>query len=191
MNILLGKQIAMLRKRNNITQAELAEKLSLSYQAISQWEHSNTYPDITILPEIAKIFNVSIDYLFGITSSNYNEDNNIVLPHEVNDDTLYIVVSKGNKVVSRQELQSILDKHRTTTQYLDQNGKNVVSVVYDNIKFELIGEPLNVNCCFPLKCNDIKGDVNVEGSIHCNNIGGNASSKGNIYCKDIKGFFKE
>ena len=54
MNILLGKQIAMLRKRNNMTQAELAEKLSISYQAISQWEHSNTYPDITILPEIAK-----------------------------------------------------------------------------------------------------------------------------------------
>ena len=61
MKINIQKQIAMLRKRNNMTQAELAEKLSISYQAVSQWENGNTFPDITMLPEIAKIFNVSID----------------------------------------------------------------------------------------------------------------------------------
>ena len=185
MDNLLGKQIANLRKRNNMTQAELAEKLSISYQAISQWEHCNTYPDITMLPMLAKIFNVSIDYLFNISPTN-NKDN-IIFKNEVKDDTLYVVVTKGNQVIQRQELEKVLDSHRTSTQYLDQNGKTVVSVVYDNITFEIIGEVLNVDCCFPLKCHDINGNVVANGSIHCNNINGNATCSENIYCMDVNG----
>ena len=61
----LGKTIQTLRKEKNLTQNELAEKLFVSYQAISQWENGNTNPDIAIIPNIADVFGITIDELFG------------------------------------------------------------------------------------------------------------------------------
>ena len=66
----LGKTIQTLRKLKNLTQNELAEKLFVSYQAVSQWENCNTNPDISILPNIADVFGITIDELFGYTVSN-------------------------------------------------------------------------------------------------------------------------
>ena len=49
-----------------MTQEELAQKLNVSTQAVSKWEQKITSPDIMLLPELASIFNISIDELFGI-----------------------------------------------------------------------------------------------------------------------------
>ncbi len=59
----VGKRIADLRNINNITQLELAEKLGVTDRAVSKWETGCGYPDIVLLPLIADVFNVSIDYL--------------------------------------------------------------------------------------------------------------------------------
>ncbi len=48
-----------------LTQGELAEKLGVSTAAVSKWEQETSCPDISLLPQIAEIFNVSIDELFG------------------------------------------------------------------------------------------------------------------------------
>lgn len=63
----LGKRIATLRKMQKITQAQLAEYLSVQPQTISRWEAEGGMPDITLLPKIALFFSVSIDELFGMT----------------------------------------------------------------------------------------------------------------------------
>lgn len=67
MNIRIGNRIATLRKRQQITQAQLAEYLSVNPQTISRWEADGGMPDITLLPKIAMFFGVSIDDLFGMT----------------------------------------------------------------------------------------------------------------------------
>lgn len=59
----IGTRIAELRHVNNITQLELAEKLGVTDRAVSKWETGGSYPDIFLLPKIADIFNVSVDYL--------------------------------------------------------------------------------------------------------------------------------
>ena len=59
----VGARIAKLRNENNITQLELAEKLGVTDRAVSKWETGGGFPDITLLPQIADIFNVNIDYL--------------------------------------------------------------------------------------------------------------------------------
>ncbi len=51
------------RKKNDLTQIALADALNISYQAVSNWERGLTMPDISKLPEISRIFNVSIDEL--------------------------------------------------------------------------------------------------------------------------------
>ena len=59
----LGKRIANLRREKNLKQEDLAQMLNISPQAISKWENDLTCPDISILPELSKIFNVTIDEL--------------------------------------------------------------------------------------------------------------------------------
>ena len=61
----IGKKITELRKHNNLTQMELADKLNISFQAVSNWERGNTMPDISKLPELAEIFKVSVDELLS------------------------------------------------------------------------------------------------------------------------------
>ena len=59
----IGKTIAELRKAKGWTQVQLAEKLGVSDKAVSKWESEGGFPEITQLPVLASIFNVTIDYL--------------------------------------------------------------------------------------------------------------------------------
>ena len=51
-------QIAFYRKKENLTQEALAEKLSISNQAVSKWESGQSCPDIMLLPKLADIFHI-------------------------------------------------------------------------------------------------------------------------------------
>ncbi len=57
----IGKQIALLRREKGLTQKELGERVSVSFQAVSKWERGETLPDITVLPDLAKVLETSID----------------------------------------------------------------------------------------------------------------------------------
>ncbi len=59
----VGKNLKNIRKKNNLTQDELAEKLSVTRQAVSNWENGKTEPDIETLTNISQIFDISIDEL--------------------------------------------------------------------------------------------------------------------------------
>ena len=59
--IKVGSFIKNLRKDNNLTQKELADKYNVTYQAVSKWENGINLPDITLLREMSKDFNVSIE----------------------------------------------------------------------------------------------------------------------------------
>lgn len=61
----IGKEIAKLRKEKNMTQVELADKLDISYQAVSNWERGDSMPDISKLTDLSSILGVSIDELLG------------------------------------------------------------------------------------------------------------------------------
>lgn len=72
MNItVVGKNIKKLRDERGITQQQLSEILGVSYQTISKWECNITSPDISMLPEIADYFEVSIDSLFTMSKKVY------------------------------------------------------------------------------------------------------------------------
>ena len=70
----VGQKIKELRQENGLTQEDLAEQLGVSFQAISRWENGTTYPDITLLPIIANMFDVTIDYLLDMESYKKNEE---------------------------------------------------------------------------------------------------------------------
>ncbi|MCJ0926068.1 helix-turn-helix domain-containing protein [Mammaliicoccus sciuri] len=59
----LSKQIIHLRKEYNLSQEDLAEKVFVSRQSISNWERGKSYPDIESLLLLSNIFDVSLDHL--------------------------------------------------------------------------------------------------------------------------------
>ena len=59
----VGKQIAILRKEKGLTQNDLGERLGVSFQAVSKWERGEALPDITLLPDLAKILETTIDFI--------------------------------------------------------------------------------------------------------------------------------
>src|SRR5690606_27249875 len=60
-----SRNISIYRKERGLTQEELARILGLSFQAISKWENAQTMPDISLLPQLSKTLEVSIDKLLG------------------------------------------------------------------------------------------------------------------------------
>ena len=67
MKLTIGENIRNYRKKNDLTQEEFAERLGVTYQSVSRWENGNTYPDIELLPAIAKVLEITLDELMGMT----------------------------------------------------------------------------------------------------------------------------
>lgn len=68
MEINIGSTIKSLRKEKKLTQEQLAEKIGVSFQAVSKWENGIALPDITLLPKLAQLFDISIDKLFAYST---------------------------------------------------------------------------------------------------------------------------
>ena len=72
-NIILAANILKYRKKSGLSQEELANKLGVTFQAVSKWENAKAAPDITFLPILADVFGCCIDELFGriVKTENY------------------------------------------------------------------------------------------------------------------------
>ena len=68
---MLNKRIYELRTSLNWTQVQLARKLSVTKQTVSNWENDNIQPSIDMLIKLSKVFGVSTDYLLGLSPTNY------------------------------------------------------------------------------------------------------------------------
>lgn len=100
MNSSLGSRIAELRRKKNMTQEDLANALGVTPQAVSKWENDLSCPDITLLPQLARLFDVTTDELLG----NIGRPETTLLPKEerkpIKDMILRIIVNSkdGDKV---------------------------------------------------------------------------------------------
>ena len=111
----LGNTIAKLRKEQNMTQQQLAEKLNITDKAVSKWERGLSYPDITSISKIAKILNVDSSYLVDLCKKEnpYKQDNNhlidailIIIPFALS--IALIVLNILNKITLEEKLNLVI-----------------------------------------------------------------------------------
>lgn len=69
----IGSKIKNLRQENNLTQEQLAQYLGITSRAVSQWECDRTAPDISMIPALCHIFDISSDVLLGIDIEKNND----------------------------------------------------------------------------------------------------------------------
>ena len=72
----LGSILTELRKQNNMTQADLAEKMCVTDKAVSKWERDISCPNIETIQKLADFFNISVNELLSAKSS--SKKNNII-----------------------------------------------------------------------------------------------------------------
>lgn len=89
----IGNKIVNLRKNNNLSQEDLAEKIGVTRQTISKWELGETKPDIKQALELSKIFNISLDELAN------NDLNSVIIEKVSNTEKLAGLIIKILKII--------------------------------------------------------------------------------------------
>lgn len=102
MNIEIADRLVKLRKKHNLSQEELANKLGISRQAVSKWERAEASPDTDNLITLARLYNVSLDELLYsvddeldmVDKENKEKDSKIT----IDDNLISIKLDKDEKV---------------------------------------------------------------------------------------------
>lgn len=92
-NVKIGQLIYRLRKEKNLTQAALAAKMNISDKTVSKWERGLGCPEVSLLPELSKIFEIDLENLL---SGNF--DDNDVLGGNMKKLCFYVCPNCGNLI---------------------------------------------------------------------------------------------
>lgn len=108
----IGKFIAERRKEEKLTQEKLAEKLNISKNAVSKWERGLNLPDVSIMLDLCKILNITLNELFigeKILDEQYKEvaDNNLLYALENSSFTLKEKISFYKKKWRKEHISKI------------------------------------------------------------------------------------
>ncbi|MDY2607790.1 MAG: helix-turn-helix domain-containing protein [Lachnospiraceae bacterium] len=126
-SVKVGNFIMEKRKSLGLTQPQLADKLNISFQAISKWENGTTYPNIEILRDLAIILEVSVD--------------EILAGSEINEELSYS--KAGVDITYTDTIKREMAKHLETNDKRVLNGLGPFASLYD-IKFPEIKNPVLV-----------------------------------------------
>ncbi len=169
----VGRIIAELRKEHNMTQLELADRMGISFQAVSNWERGNSMPDISKLPELAELFGVTIDQLLGERSEiieraargNMKEhfENNKVTIEEIKSIVPMLKPNQVNEIVESEKITDL----REIEDLLPFVGKDVVNKIA--MKLFESGEDDDLHIVMPF------ASQNVIDEIACKSIEENKS----------------
>ena len=155
----IGNKIAFYRRKLNITQDTLAQKLDVTNQAVSKWESGQCCPDISLLPLLADIFGTTIDELFDRKAPSAEAAPDV--PWE-DDETLHVAVFHGRTYIGRSD-------------------------VCTEMTFQYEGPALNIDCALNLRCEAVSGNVTAGGSVDCDDVYGSVQSGGNVTCDEVYG----
>lgn len=175
----LADNILKYRKEGEFTQDALAEKMGVSFQTVSKWETGASCPDVVRLPELADIFGITLDELFGRDAEESSKETAIggsqiaaqsQLPWP-DDDTIRAAVFEGH---------ILLENCDVTSQFkfcLNGEAKNVVS--YCNIECESIQNGATANG--DINCKVLSGGANVGGDLEVRtHLSGGANVSGDL-----------
>lgn len=180
MEIMIGRQISMLRKQKGVTQEDLASYLGVSNQAVSKWEANTCYPDIQLLPQIAEYFNTDINVLLlgGVADSKTTSESKFF----PDDNKLRIAIFRGNTMLKNTEDQMI---HVTLEEALSDKDLNISILGDAQVNGDVNG---GVSAGGDLVCEGVSGGVHAGGDIQINgDVKGSTTAGGDIMCRNVNG----
>lgn len=126
-----AERLALARKQRGMTQAEVAEKLGVSFQAVSQWERGETTPEIDKLADIASLFGVTTDHLLrGSGEQALPEDFSPLTDRLFNEDHMYTYVKTYAAALGMMQTQRVLPYAKELHRNQVRKGKDRVPFIY-------------------------------------------------------------
>ena len=172
---MLGKEITKSRQKLGMTQEALAQTLSMTNQAVSKWELDQSCPDIQLLPQLADIFGITVDELFG---REVKKQEPVCADVDWPEDgVLRVVVYEGRKLICGGEAAKDFKME------YEANVKEILSAVTvtcGDVKGD-VWTNLGVNC------GDVCGDVDAGMAVNCGNVNGNVDAGTNVSCGNVDG----
>ena len=148
------------RRKLGLTQEGLAQKLGVTNQAVSKWESGQSCPDIALLPQLADLFGITIDALFGREPKALAVQNALDWP---DDGVLRVVLYAGHRRI------------------------NEPTATTREIHFCYEGPALNIESAVSIYCDDVMGNVTAGENVTCDDVYGSISAQGSVTCDDVHG----
>lgn len=130
----LNERIKNLRKKNNLTQLDLAKKVNVTDKAVSKWESGDGNPEIAILIELAKIFDVSLDYLL----TGKENKNEIIIMNKLE----YCCKKDDPSIFNEIDIEALKNKdenEKTILDYIEEyNSKNIYSALLNRFTLSVL-----------------------------------------------------
>lgn len=123
-----SEKIQDLRKKNNMTQEQLADYLSVSRQSVSKWESGIAYPETEKIIKLSKLFNCSIDYLLNDEAE---KDEVVVNDHEKKNHLLYFEYSSKLTIKNIKLIHICFDPKKT--------AKGIIAIGFRSIGIISLG----------------------------------------------------
>lgn len=130
----ISERIRKYRKENNLTQSEFASMLFVSKQAVSKWENDRGTPDVSLLPELSKILNVSIDEIMGILPEKEKLSEEKENKKRKNITKTIVIISIASLIIVLILMILITTKSVRLEQKLKKQTENYISVSLPNIE---------------------------------------------------------
>lgn len=181
MNVKLSEQIQAYRKKMGLTQEQLAERMGVTNQAVSKWETEQSYPDIQLLPELAELFGITLDQLFGREEAGPAAPVSAELPWE-DDENLRAVVFVGRTLADQKSMDRMADKVELHFHGSVRDIHSEFAVVCKESTVQG-----SVTAGDEVCCGDVYGSVNAGDSVSCGNVGGNVDAGDSVNCGNIGG----
>lgn len=168
----LSENLKKYRVSKNLTQEDIAEYLNVTPQSVSKWERGECYPDITLLPALANIFETSVDLLIGMdtiraeetrynihkTANEFQKNGDYKSAEKVYRDALLIYPNKPGMILGLAGVLALQDK---TVEAIDQMEKGLP--LSDNEKQKATVRA--VLCFLYLKCGKIEKANSLASSL--------------------------
>lgn len=159
----VGRNIAKFRRDKNMTQMELADKMGISFQAVSNWERGQSMPDISKLPELATLFGITIDQLLGehsgVIESAANGDmqaflkNNDVTVEEIRNAAPILKPEQVDEIMEQQEIINL----REIEDLLPFLGRSVIDKIA--LKLAQGGKYRDLDCILPFTGTNVINEI--------------------------------
>lgn len=181
MKLTISEQIQYYRKNLGLTQEQLAERLGVTNQAVSKWETEQSYPDIQLLPELAELFGITLDQLFGRETDTPPVPVQEELPWE-DDGTLRAVVFVGRRLCDSKPLNGGKEQVELHFQGSVRDIHSDFSVTCENSTIEG-----SVTAGDEVSCGDVMGSVSAGDSVNCRNVAGSVTAGDGVSCGSVGG----
>ena len=153
--------IVKYRKALGLTQEGLAQRLGVTNQTVSKWESGQSCPDIALLPQLADLFGITIDELFGREAPKAEP-----APAQLSwpdDGVLRVMLYAGHTHIGSSH------------------------PIAGSVHFCYEGPAMNIHSELTVNCDDVMGNVTAGGSISCDDVYGDVVAQGSVSCDDVKG----